>query len=411
MTVKDVVITFPVLHPAQWVIRNSPARFKVIACGRRWGKTLLITDMGAEALADGKRVAYFNLSYRQGREVWERFKSLMSPIVKHKDENERRIETITGGILDMWSLDNEETAKNSRGRKYDMVLIDEAAHIPILLSVWNKVIRPMLSDTQGSALFASSPNGLNDFYTLFQRGQDPLAKEWAAFHYPTSSNPHILLSEIEAARQEISEQAFNQEYLALFIADGAGVFRGLSHVLTAPLESAPVPGMRYVTGIDWGKQNDFTVIVVMDVVSRQMVAMDRFYQIDWHFQRERLKAMIARWSPVYNLVEENSIGGPNIEALQRDGVPVTPFKTTSESKRPLIENLSLAIEQQRISLPDNPVLVNELQAYGMKRTATGNWQYGAPSGGHDDTVMALALAYEALLRNQSTGVPSWMKDR
>lgn len=410
MTTREIVVTFPVLHPKQEIVRASKARYRVLACGRRWGKTTLITDEAVEELAIGHRVGYFNLSYKQGLEVWEEFKRLTAPIIRHKDESSRRIETITGGILEMWSFDNEETVKNSRGRKYDLVIVDEAAHIPILLNVWDKVIRPMLMDTGGRALFASSPNGHNDFYTLYQRGEDPLKHQWASFNYPTSTNPLIAPEEIEEARSDTTEQAFKQEYLAEFMPDGSGVFRGTSKIATVEMNTGLVPGMRYVFAVDWGKQNDYTVIAVFCVETMELVALDRFNRIDYHFQRERLKIMMDRWKPVYTLIEENSIGVPNIEELQRDGLYVEPFATTGISKPPLIEQLSVAIEKERIHIIPDPVLLNELNAYTMKRSSTGRWQYDAPSGGHDDTVIALALAYEAALRNQSRGLPSWVKD-
>ena len=410
MTAREIVLKFPVLHPAQEVIRASKARYRVLACGRRFGKTLVITDEGVEMLALGKRVGYFNLSYGQGKEVWEDFKRLAKPITSHKDESARRIETITGGVLEMWSLDNEETAKNSRGRKYDLVIIDEAAFIPILLSVWDKVIQPMLMDTQGRALFSSSPNGLNDFYTLFQRGKDPLKKNWQSFQYPTSANPHIRQEEIDQSRADKPDQAFRQEILAEFMADGSGVFRGTSDIADVPIPSPVTPGMRYVMGVDWGRQADFTAIVVFEVETMTMVDIDRFNRIGWEYQRDRLKQMMHKWGITYTLAEQNSIGDVNIDALHSEGLPVDAFQTTALSKPPLIENLASAIEKKQIRLQPDPVLLNELNAYTMKRSSTGRWQYDAPSGGHDDTVLALALAYEAALRNQSRGLPSWVND-
>jgi hypothetical protein len=407
MSANEIVLKFPVLHPAQETIRASKARYRILACGRRFGKTMLIEDEAVETLAMGQRVAYFNLSYSQGRDVWEDFKRLLRPIIRHKHETERRIETITGGVLDMWSLDNQETAKNALGRKYDLVVIDEGAHIPNLLTIWDKTISPMLMDTGGRGLFASSPNGLNDFYTLYQRGEDPLFPDWQSFHYPTSANPHIRPEEIESARREKTAQAFAQEILAEFLADGSGVFRGVSKVANVPASDGPQPGFRYVFAVDWGKQNDYTVIAVFCVETMELVALDRFNRIDYHFQRERLKTMMSRWHPVYTLVEENSIGVPNIEELLRDGIAVDAFQTTGMSKPPLIEQLSVAIEKEQIHIIPDPVLLNELNAYTMKRTATGRWQYESPSGGHDDTVIALALGYEAALRNRSRGLPSW----
>jgi hypothetical protein len=410
MTTREIVLKFPVLHQAQQTIRASKARFRVLACGRRFGKTLLITDEGLESLAMGDRVAYFNLSYKQGREVWESFKRLAAPIIKRKDENERRIETITGGILDMWSLDNEKTAENALGRYYDKVLFDEAARVPNLLTVWDKTISPMLMDTGGEALFASSPNGLNDFYTLFQRGNDPLFPDWKSFHYPTSANPYIRPEEIEAARREKTAQAFAQEIEAAFLADGSGVFRGVSKVTTAPMNAVPMPGFKYVCGIDWGRSQDFTVIVVFCVETMEMVAIDRFNQIEYAFQRERLKTVIQRWQPVMSLVETNSIGEVNIEELRRDGIEVTSFTTTANSKPPLIEELAIAVEKGKITLMPDPVLLNEMNAFTMTRGATGRPSYSAPSGGHDDTVIALALAYDAALRNQASGSLEWLGD-
>lgn len=410
MTAREIVLKFPVLHPAQQAIRASTARYRVLACGRRFGKTLVITDEGVEMLALGKRVGYFNLSYGQGKEVWEDFKRLAKPITSHKDESARRIETITGGVLEMWSLDNEETAKNSRGRKYDLVIIDEAAFIPILLSVWDKVIQPMLMDTQGRALFSSSPNGLNDFYALFQRGGDPLKKNWQSFQYPTSANPHISAEEIEQTRLDKPEQAFRQEIMAEFMADGSGVFRGVSAVSIVPMDNRPEPGFRYVIGGDWGRAHDFTVFVIFCIDTMQMVAIDRMNQIDYHFQRERLKVLIDRWKPVMTMVEQNSIGETNIEELRRDGIDVVGFNTTAHSKPPLIEELAIAIEKRKITIIPDPVLLNEMNAFTMKRGATGRPQYGAPSGGHDDTVIALAIAYDAALRNQASGNLDWLRD-
>ncbi len=91
------------------------------------------------------------------------------------------------------------------------------------------------------------------------------------------------------------------------------------------------------------------------------------------------------------LAEENSIGSVNIEALQAEGLPVRGFMTTSKSKAPLIDGLALAMEKEEIVLLNDPVLKHELMAYEMKRNSMG-WSYGAPSGSHDDTVIATALS-------------------
>ena len=391
---RDIVMTFPVLHEAQRGIRYDTTRYRVLCCGRRFGKTLLITDEGAERVALGQYVAYFNLSYKQGKEVWEAFKKLLAPITARKLETERRIETITGGVLEMWSLDNEETATNALGRKYHMVMIDEAARVPNLMKVWDETIAPMLMDFQGGAFFVSTPRGKNDFHTLYQRGLDPLMTDWQSFHYPTSANPHILASEIEKARLEKPDRAFRQEILAEFTDDGDGVFRGVSAVSTIT-PRVPYKG-RFVFGVDWARDEDFTVVSVMDINTRTQVYMERFNQIGWAVQRGRISALAERWKPERIVAETNSIGSVNIEALRGEGLPIRPFTTTAQSKGPLIDTLTLLIEREQVHLLNDPVQKAELQAYSMERLPSGTYRYSAPSGGHDDTVMALALACKGL---------------
>jgi len=133
-----------------------------------------------------------------------------------------------------------------------------------------------------------------------------------------------------------------------------------------------------------------------------MTALDRFSGVGWDLQRDRLKSLVQRWQPQIIWAEANSIGEPNIEALTREGLPVRPFFTTSKSKSPLIESLALAIERNDISLLDDPVLLGELANYSLQRLPSGAWRYSAPSGGHDDTVIATALAWYGAQRTSRT---------
>jgi len=397
-------------HAAQQMIANDPHRFKVVCCGRKFGKTRFGGREIIERMSKGQKTASLAPVYEDTRVIWDDLTAtLPSEMIKHQDASRLKMTLYTGGTYQGWSMDGGAINK-VRPHSYDFILIDEAAFVINLLLNWQKVLRATLAARQGEAWFLSTPDGFNDFHTLAQRGIDPTQRDWAYFNFPTSSNPHIPPEEIEEARRDLPERIFNQEFLAMFLKDGSGVFRGVVDVATAPMDAVYVPGGRYVVGVDWGKQNDFTVIVVFDLIEKCVVSIDRFNQIGYHFQRERLKIMLDKWKPIDALIEENSIGDPNIEMLERDGIRVTPFNTTGISKPPLIEQLSLAIEKQTIRLMPDPVLLNEMNAYTMKRTATGKWAYDAPSGGHDDTVIALALAYEAALRNQSIGVPQWMKD-
>ena len=412
MKIEPMEIEMAVLHAAQREIVDSPARFKVLICGRRFGKTAACIDILANQILDGKSCAYFAPTFRMASEVWREMKYLLLPMISDGAENEWRLEFGTGGLLECWSLSNQ-TAETVRGRKYHYVVIDEAALIPSG-DIWHSAIRPLLTDYEGGALFASTPRGRNWLWQLYLQGQSADFPDWQAWRYPTAANPFIKGSEIAAARREMPERYYQQEYEAAFLDDGGVVFRNLDKVCVlsphAPGYSDPhplAPSLRsgegeqegvtayshhetYFFGVDWGKDNDYTCVSVMTREGKQ-VYLERFNQIGWAIQRGRLKSLYERFQPQVILAEANSIGSVNIEALQAEGLPVRGFMTTRASKGPLIEGLALAMEQETVRLLRDDTLMHELMAFGMTRSGNG-WQYGAPSGGHDDTVIATALS-------------------
>lgn len=402
-------IRLSALHPAQQMVVDSRARFRVLACGRRFGKTTVAIDLMANMLLDGKRAAYFAPTYRMGAEAWRMLLELLRPVVRSAREDDWRLELRTGGVFEGWSL-AQGAGETVRGRQYDFVVMDEAALLESA-AVWHGAIRPLLTDTLGGALFCSTPRGRGWFWQLFHQGQNPDFPEWASWQFPTSANPLIQASEIEAARRDMPERVFQQEYLATFLDDGGAVFRNVEAVCNLPHPLAPSPlhgegeiysGEGCFFGVDWGKDSDFTCISAM-TRSGQQIWLERFNQIGWEMQRGRLTALYERFRPNIILAEENSMGSVNIEALQSEGLPVRGFTTTSKSKAPLIDQLALAMERGEVQLLNDPVLKHELMSYGVSKTAQG-WRYGAPSGGHDDTVMATALSLWATRRYGSLDI-------
>lgn len=264
-------------------------------------------------------------------------------------------------------------------------------------SIWQETMRPLLTDYRGGAIFAFTPKGRNWVWELYLMGLDPAYPSWKSFNYPTSANPYIALEEIEEARQSLPERAFRQEYLAEFGDDEGTVFRGVRDASTLEL-SQPMPRTRYVMGIDWGRDIDFTVATVIDADKMAQVDLIRFNQIGWDIQRGRIKALYDKWKPQICWAEENSIGSVNIEALQKEGLKIKPFLTTAQSKKDIIENLVLSLEQGTLKLLNDPVQIGELQSYNYERMTGGGFRYSAPVGAHDDTVIALAIAVFACHR-------------
>lgn len=336
-------------------------------------------------------MAYFAPTYKMMSEVWRETRRRIAPAVSGVNVQERRLDLIGGGVIDFWSLDTPDAA---RGRKYKLAVIDEAAMVADLGEAYQAVIRPTLTDYRGDAWFFSTPRGRNFFWQLFQRGQDPGYPDWASWQMPTAANPYIDPAEIEAARNESPERTFAQEYLASFIEDSGGVFRHVE-ACVADYAATPVLYRTYVMGVDWAKSHDWTVLTVMDADTGHVVAWDRFNQVDWAVQRQRLAALAAEWRVTTILAERNSIGDPNIEALQREGLPVYGFTTTNATKAQIVEGLALAIETRAISYPNNLQIISELQSFEMERLPSGLVRYGAPAGMHDDSVISLALAHHA----------------
>lgn len=311
-----------------------------------------------------------------------------------------------GGRIIFRSLDNPD---NARGYTADGVVVDESADVAP--EAWYEVLRPMLIDTSGWAWLIGTPKGRNWYWQEHVRAQDmPDAMTWQV---PTLGvaledgklmrrphlleNPHIPFEEVCRLRETMPERVFEQEILAQFIETSGGVFRHVLDAATATTQDAAIRPHSYVVGVDWGRSDDFTVITVVDLQARSVVFVDRFNQIDYQLQLGRLQAVYERFRPIVVLAEANSMGTPLIDQLRRTEIPVKPFTTTNATKAEAIDALALAFEQGTIRIPNDPVLINELQAYEMERLPSGLLRYSAPPGMHDDCVMSLAIAWQAAL--------------
>lgn len=377
----------PSLHPSQKTVARSTTRFRVLACGRRWGKTRLGALLCIMVALMGGRAWWVAPTYPISLVGWRLIKRLAIQIPKAEiRQGERLVIFPGGGEVQVRSADNPDSL---RGEGLDFVVLDECAFMKE--AAWVEALRPALSDRQGRAMFISTPKGRNFFWRLWQRCMDVEQKDWKGWQLPTSDSPFIDEGEIQAAKESMPERIFQQEYLAMFIDDAGGVFRRVMEAATAYSLDRGKPGGQYVIGADWGRSNDYTVFTVLDIKSKQMVYSDRFTRIDYNFQASRLAALYGRF-PGPIIAEYNSMGGPIVERLQADGLPVTGFITTNKTKEVIIRSLETAFENDEITILNDPTLVGELQAYEQERLANG-WRFGAPEGMHDDTVIALALAW------------------
>jgi len=373
-------------HINQQKILDSPSRFRVVMCGRRFGKSELSqVEMISDAIL-GKNVAYITPTYKLAKTFFEKLIQVV-PFESNKSDliinfpNDGSVEFFTGERLD-----------NLRGRKFHLVVIDEASFIPNLEDGWLNSIRPTLTDFKGRALFLSTPKGKNYFYSLYLKG---LANEndWQSFKFTTYDNPNIEKSEIDDASKQLPVAVFEQEYLANAMENASNPF-GSEHILNCvkPLSTNQVA----YYGIDLAKSVDWSVIIGLDV-NGDVAYFNRF-QKDWKQTKEEILT-IDRSKPIY--IDSTGVGDAITEDLQKHFNVMNGFKYTSSSKQQLMELLASQIHKKEIGFPDG-VIKEELDVFEYVYTATGV-RYNAPQGFHDDCVNALALAVKCRNENKYAG--------
>lgn len=264
-------------HPAQSQIAQDKHRFRVVNCGRRFGKTFLaVYEMVAKAVyGDDRKICYIAPTYQAARDItWEILKKITLPVAE--SVNEARLEIVTrtkeGGHSTIY-LKGWEAVETLRGMRFDFIVLDEVASFRNFETGWMEVLRPTLTDTKGEALFISTPKGFNHFYKLF----NTVDEDYKSFHFKTSDNPHIPPEEIEKAKQELPENRFYQEYEGSFTKAEGLVFRDFDRARHLT-DKAPESVSDTISGIDWGYTNPAASY-------RIRIDRDRTYWIDREYYK------------------------------------------------------------------------------------------------------------------------------
>jgi hypothetical protein len=377
-----VKIELQQLHRGQSPIYESPARFKVVRCGRRFGKTILgITTMAVGAV-QGQSWGWFAPTYALLDDPWRDFSRRLAPITVKANKQEKRISLTTGGTLDFWTMDGDDPG---RSRKYHGIVIDEAGLVPHMIDTWNAAIRPTLTDYKGTALILGTPKGRRGFQEMFlwgEQGRDG----WASFKGKTIDNPAIDPAEVHAAKAYYAGigrlDIFRQEFEGEPCADGGNPFGwdAIAACVGELSQRNPV-----VFGIDLAKSSDWTVVVGLDDEGRVCI-LER-WQSDW---KQTLNTIRRTIGDVPTTIDSTGVGDPIVEQLCRECPNVEGFKFTSTSKQQLMEGLAAAIHGRSITIPSG-WLVAELESFEFEYRGS-RVAYSAPPGLHDDGVCALALA-------------------
>ncbi len=345
------------LHRTQARVAKDNHRFRVVNCGRRWGKTTLaIEEIKGVAIFKESRIAYIAPTYQQARDIaWATLKAEMLPITKNVNESRLELEVFNQeGMSSFIYLRGWESIETLRGQMFDFIVVDEIASMRNFNEAWQEVLRPTLTDKEGSALFISTPKGFNHFYDLFnlERTKD----EFKSFNFSSFTNPYIPKGELEKARVDLTEDRFAQEYLADFRKTEGLVYKEFDrkkHVFT----DEKINVKRVVAGVDWGFTNPAAVIEIKEDTDNNF-----WVTSEWYKTKQTTDAIVQKVSGFKPYEVYADPAEPDrIEELKRVGLNV---REVSKDVVAGINKVRELLKQNRIKVhADCLNLIHEFETY------------------------------------------------
>lgn len=345
------------LTPSQIQIAKDDHRFRVINCGRRFGKTTLaVEEIKGKALAREARIAYIAPTYQQARDIaWQMLVKELKPIIKKVNESRLELEVLNkDGKSSLIQLRGWEAIETLRGQRFDFIVIDEVASMRNFWLNWQEVIRPTLTDTKGEVMFISTPKGFNHFYDLYQL--ENTDQDYKSFHFTSYDNPFIPAEELDKAKEEITEDRFAQEYLADFRKTEGLVYKEFNrnkHVTT----QTPSSITDTICGIDFGYTNPSAIICCR-------IDADSHFFVSEEWCKSRITTEhLAEQAALYKATKyyPDPAEPDRIEILRRAGLNC---REASKDVVAGIDHVRELFKQGRIHIhPDCKNLIMELETY------------------------------------------------
>ena len=375
------------MEPYPWQERaaNDPAQRQLYLTSRQAGKSTISAALSLHTALyrDNATVLLVAPTLRQSQELAQKTRTFARALnLELAGESALRVELPNGSRI-LALPGSEDTI---RGYSAHLVIIDEAAWVSDELYT---AIRPMLSITRGRLIAISTPYGTRGWFWAAWHSDDG---EWARYRVPAHEIPTMSSEFLESERRALGDAMFRQEYLAEFVGSGGALPE--EHIRQAVrLQDAEPPqrGHTYVAGLDLARLSDWTSVSILDVTEEpyRLVHQER-WQADWAYTEERVVSLLQSYNARVT-IDATGVGDPVFERIRRRWPLAHPFRFTSQSKAELINELRLSLAEERVWLYPDSALLAELLALEANQTAYGV-SYSAPAGGHDDTVMSLALA-------------------
>lgn len=334
---------------------------------------------------------YFFPTYNQGRKIiWEGMDRDGLPflghfpkeIIKSKNDTEMRIELINGSAFQVIGTDKIDNIVGTN--PVGCIFSEYSLQDPL---AWD-FIRPILAENGGWAIFVYTPRGINHGFKILQQAKD---NNWfwevLTVEDTKSISGEVLLQE----EKEMPDELFQQEYYCKFLDSANSYFKRIDENINKD-ELSINPNHQFQLGVDLAKYQDWTVITPFNLNTFKVYPQERFNQIDWNLQKAKIEARARQYNNATIRPDSTGVGDPIAEDLERMGLRVEPFKYTEQSKRQLWDNLQIMLSQDKIKIPNDEGLIEELKSASFFLTEGGKIKIGVPDNMTDDRINSLALA-------------------
>lgn len=381
-------------------VLSYPHSIHVCKSKRQVGKSVACEMLILKVAVDKPKSfsMYLSPTLKQSRKVFKEVKNAIEGSSVFFKANEALFEIIlrNGSVIQFVSAEQKD---NLRGYTISgMLVVDEAAFISDEIF---DLILPTTDVHQAPILIVSTPlfrsGFFYDFYTdgLDAYNENVHSYDWAKYDMSDILSPERL----EFYRQRLPKDKFTNEYLGLFTDLGTGIFGNVSDILN----DNPRKDLKLFMGVDWGTgtDNDETSITIFNS-EKEMVHIESFNDKDETETIQRIIEILQEYKPLKVTVELNSIGRIFYGLLQKKineyhiQTHLRGFNTSNDSKRRLVENFQVAIQNKDCTLLNNEKLLNQMSQFESKLTSTGKVTYAASKSNHDDMIMSTLLAYDCI---------------
>lgn len=311
------------MHKTQYEVAVDPHRFRVLCAGRRWGKSVL-SRMVVLKWALEKPGIYWIVSpnYKQSKMIhWRDLqREVPRELISKKNEVELSFTLVNGSIIELKGAENPDAL---RGVKLNGLVIDEIASIRNWDWLWSEVLRPTLTDFQAPALFISTPKGFNHFHELYLTGQNS-SLDYKSWKYTSYDNPYIPKGELDAAKSELTEDTFAQEYLADFRKHTGLVYKEFDRAIHV-IDPFTVPdSWTMYRGVDFGSTNPTACLwIAVDGDENWSIVGEHYdtgQTIDYHAGRINASTLSRRVVQTFG----DPSGAQWINEFSTRGIYITP---------------------------------------------------------------------------------------